>query len=116
MAKDYVGELEQMILLAVLRLEEEAYALSVMRELDRAVGRKVSRGALYKTLDRLREKGLVTWRTEDGTPERGGKPRRIFTVTTEGVEVLRESREALLTLWDGVVTTLGAMGDERERA
>ena len=110
MARDYVGELEQMILLAVLRLEEEAYALSVMRELDKAVGREVSRGALYKTLDRLREKGLVTWRIEDGTPERGGKPRRIFTVTTEGVEALRESREALLTLWDGVVAALGGDG------
>ena len=107
MAKNYLGELEQMILLAVLRLGKEAFAVAVMRELDGEVGRKVSRGSLYKALDRLREKGLVTWRTEDGTPERGGKPRRLFAVTPKGVTALRESRETLLTLWDGVVGALG---------
>ena len=107
MAKNYLGELEQMVLLAVLRLGKESFAVTVMRELDGEVGRKVSRGSLYKTLDRLREKGLVTWRTEAGPPERGGKPRRHFTVTAAGVAALRESREALLTLWDGVVGTLG---------
>jgi DNA-binding PadR family transcriptional regulator len=107
MAKNYVGELEQMVLLAVLRLGEGAFAVAVMRELDGEVGRKVSRGSLYKTLDRLREKGLVRWHTEAGPPVRGGKPRRLFAVTPAGVSALRESREALLTLWDGVVGTLG---------
>ncbi|MEJ2204415.1 MAG: helix-turn-helix transcriptional regulator [Gemmatimonadota bacterium] len=111
MGKSYLGELEQMVLLAVLRLGEEAFAVAVMGELDREAGRKVSRGSLYKTLDRLREKGLVRWRTEDGTPERGGKPRRLFTVTPAGIEALRESREVLLNLWDGVLGTLG--GEER---
>jgi DNA-binding PadR family transcriptional regulator len=107
MAKKYLGELEQMILLAVLRLGEEAFAVGIMGELDREVGRKVSRGSLYKTLDRLRQKGLVRWRIEDGTPERGGKPRRLFTVTPAGVAALEDSREALLNLWDGVLGTLG---------
>ena len=110
MAKDYLGELEQMILLAVLRLGEDASAVAVMRELDGQVGRKVSRGSLYKTLDRLREKGLVLWCTESGSPERGGKPKRLFTVTPAGVVALRESRETLLTLWDGMV---GALGGEQ---
>ena len=107
MAKPYLGDLEQMILLAVLRLGDQAFALSVMRELDREVGRKVSRGSLYKTLERLREKGLVAWSTEDGTPERGGRLRRMFSVTPAGVSALTESREALLTLWDGVAEVLG---------
>lgn len=106
MAKSYLGELEQMVLLAVLRLDREAFAVAVMRELDGEVGRKVSRGSLYKTLDRLRDKGLVRWQTESGTPERGGKPRRLFSVTPAGVEALRASREALLTLWGGVEARL----------
>jgi len=110
MAKPYLGDLEQMILLAVLRLGDRAFALAVMRELDREVGRKVSRGSLYKTLERLREKGMVAWRTEDGTPERGGRLRRVFSVTPDGVSALSESREALLTLWDGVVEVLGGEG------
>ena len=110
MPKNYLGELEQMVLLAVLRLGEDASAVAVMRELDRQVGRKVSRGSLYKTLDRLREKRLADWRTETGTPERGGKPKRLFSVTTAGLEALRESRESLLTLWDGVI---GALGGEQ---
>jgi len=110
MGKTHLGELEQVILLAVLRLGEEAFAVAVMKELDREAGRKVSRGALYKTLDRLRDKGLVRWQTEDGTPERGGRPRRLFTVTPAGVAALRESRKVLLNLWDGVLGTLG--GDE----
>ncbi len=107
MPKSYLGDLEQMILLAVMRLGDEAFALAVLRELDREVGRKVSRGSLYKTLERLREKGLVTWRTEDGTPERGGRPRRMFSVTPPGIMALTESREALLTLWHGLATALG---------
>jgi DNA-binding PadR family transcriptional regulator len=110
MPKNYLGELEQMVLLAVLRLGEQASAVAVMRELDRQVGRKVSRGSLYKTLDRLRVKGLALWRTESGTPERGGKPKRLFTVTPAGLDALRESRESLLTLWDGIA---GALGGEK---
>lgn len=112
MARDHVDGQDQMILLAALRLGDEAYALSIIRELDQAVGRKVSRGSLYKSLDRLREKGLVTWRTEEGTPDRGGKPRRVFSVTDRGIEALREARHALLTLWDGLVSTLQAGIDE----
>ena len=81
MGAAFPGELEQMILLAVLRLETEAYALAIIRELDREVGRSVSRGALYTTLDRMVSKGYVTWETEETTPERGGHPRRLFSVT-----------------------------------
>ena len=62
----------------------------------------MARGALYKTLQRLEEKGLLGWVMEEGTPERGGHPRRAFSVTTRGVDVLRESRLALTRLWDGL--------------
>ena len=107
MGAAFPGELEQMILLAVLRLETEAYALAIIRELDREVGRSVSRGALYTTLDRMVSKGYVTWETEETTPERGGHPRRLFSVTPAGVQLLRDSRAALFRLWDGLDPVLG---------
>lgn len=98
----FPGELEQMILLAILRLEDGAYALDIIKELDGEAGRRVSRGALYKTLDRMETKGYLTWRQDDATPERGGHPRRCFAVTPDGLELLRTSREALVSLWKGL--------------
>jgi DNA-binding PadR family transcriptional regulator len=103
----YPGEFEQMVLLAILQLGEEAFALSVIRELDRRAGRPVSRGALYKTLERLEEKGLVEWDVEEGIPERGGHPRRRFRVTSAGIATLKLSRETLLRLWEGLEGVLG---------
>ena len=107
MGRSFPGEFEQMVLLAILRLRGGAFALAIIRELDGEVGRRVSRGTLYKTLDRLGAKGHLTWSTEETMPERGGHPRRLFTVTPEGVEVLRASREALFRLWDGLDPILG---------
>jgi PadR family transcriptional regulator PadR len=106
-SRDYPGEFEHMVLLAILRLRGEAFALAIIRELEAEVGRHVSRGALYKTLDRLEGKGHLTWTQEATTPERGGHPRRLFAVTPEGVRVLRASREALFRLWDGLDPILG---------
>lgn len=102
MGRDFPSEFEQMVLLAVLRLRDGSYALGIIRELDREAGRTVSRGALYKTLERMEGKGWVTWSTEESTPDRGGHPRRMFDVTPSGVEVLRASRAALFNLWDGL--------------
>jgi len=107
LGREFPGEFEQMVLLAVLRLRGSSYALAIIRELDAEAGRRVSRGALYKTLERMEDKGYLTWSTEEATPERGGHPRRLFSVTPTGVEVLRASREALLRLWDGLDPILG---------
>jgi DNA-binding PadR family transcriptional regulator len=96
-----------MLLLAILRLQDEAFALTVLRELDEQTGRRVSRGALYKTLERLQEKGLVEWEVEETIPGRGGHPRRRFTVTAEGVVALQRSRDALYRLWHGLEEVLG---------
>jgi PadR family transcriptional regulator PadR len=106
----YPGEFEQMVLLAILQLEGDAYALSVIRELDKSAGRRVSRGALYKTLERLEDKGFVEWEVEDATPGRGGHPRRRFRVTPEGVSALKVSRDALHRLWHGLEGVLGKPG------
>jgi len=102
-----LGEFEQMVLLAVLQLEDGAFALSVLEELDRRAGRSVSRGTLYKTLERLETKGYLEWSLEDGPPERGGHPRRRFSVTGRGVLALREAREAFLLMWDGLEGLVG---------
>jgi DNA-binding PadR family transcriptional regulator len=107
MAPRFLGEFEQMVLLAILQLKDEAYAVSILKELDTRVGRSVSRGTLYKTLERLETKGLLQWSPEDGPPERGGHPRRLFSVTGRGVSALQESREAFLRLWDGLEGVVG---------
>jgi PadR family transcriptional regulator PadR len=103
----FLGEFEQMVLLATLQLGAEAYATAVRRELDRARGRDVSRGALYRTFDRLEAKGYLRWTPEDTVPDRGGHPRRRFQVTRAGIDALRASRSALVTLWRGLDGILG---------
>ena len=101
------GEFEQLVLLAVLQCGDSAFAPDLGPRLERATGRRVSRGALYATLERLERKGLVRWRLEHATPERAGSRRRRFEVTAAGVAALRASRAALLTLWKGLEATLG---------
>lgn len=98
----YLGELEQAILLAVLRLGDEAYGTAIRRELEACTGRSVSHGAAYITLDRMEDKGLLTSSLGTPTPGRGGRRKRFFSLTPAGVEALRASRRALLSLWSGV--------------
>ena len=108
MASSYIGEFEQMVLLAVLQRGDEAHAIDVREELERCADRSVSRGALYRTFDRLQAKGYVEWELEASSPvpERGGHPMRHFRVTEAGLGALRASRTALLKLWDGIDAVL----------
>ena len=101
-----VAEFEQLVLLGVLQLAEQAYALQLRKELQAVAGRSVSRGALYRTLDRLERKGFIEWELETEIPKRGGHPRRRFTVTDAGVRALRTSRQRLLRMWSGLESTL----------
>lgn len=103
-----LGEFEHVVLLAILQAGEEAYALSIIKQLDQRAGRTVDRGALYKTLDRMELKGLVKWKTEPATPGRGGHRRRLFLVTPAGVRALKASRVTLFRLWDGLDGVLGS--------
>jgi PadR family transcriptional regulator PadR len=98
----YLGEFEQLLLLAVLRLDADAYGLDIARELEARAGRSVSRGALYTSLDRLEDKGLLRWKTAVGSDARGGLPRRLYSVTPAGVAALRECRTTLQRMWRGV--------------
>lgn len=104
----YLGEFEQMLLLTAMRLGEDAYGVRLMQELEESVGRRVSRGSVYVTLDRLEEKGWIESSSSAARPERGGRPRRVVTVTPTGRAALQKSRAALLTLWDGLEDALDA--------
>src|SRR6476619_4294910 len=104
----YLGELEQIVLLAVLRLGDEAYAAPILEQIGRQTGRTIARGALYTALDRLETKGCLRSRLGEPLPERGGRARRYFTVTASAVRALRESRQALLRLWRGLDSVLGS--------
>ena len=110
MSPRFLGEFEQMVLLSILRLRENAYAVAILTELDERAGRSVSRGSLYKTLERMEAKGLLEWTKEPGSPERGGHPRRRFEVTARGVLALQESRAALTRLWEGLDSVLEGEG------
>ena len=105
-AFDAIGEFEHMILLAVLRLGDGAYAVAIRDELLKQTGRDVSRGSIYITLDRLESKGFLRSRFGDPTPERGGRAKRFYTPRPAAIEALRESRRALVALWHGLEATL----------
>ena len=107
----FLGEFEQLVLLALLQATEalggEVPVQSLREQLDQLAGRSVSRGALYRTLDRLEEKSWVSWSVdEEDIPERGGHPRRRFRVAPAGIDVLKASRQTLLGLWSGLEEAL----------
>jgi PadR family transcriptional regulator, regulatory protein PadR len=97
-----LGEFEQLVLLAILQLDRNAYAVEVRERIEDAAGRRVTRGALYATLDRLAAKDYVTWSVESATPTRGGIPRRCFAVTDAGVGALRRAQAAVRALSRGL--------------
>jgi DNA-binding PadR family transcriptional regulator len=100
--REHLGEFEQIVLLAVLRLGEDAYGVPIRVEIERRTGRALTVGALYRTLDRLEDKGYVTSSFGDPTPERGGRSRRYFRIRPLGIRTLRASRDALAAMWDGL--------------
>jgi DNA-binding PadR family transcriptional regulator len=100
--REYLGELEQVVLLAVAHLQGAGYGMTVRREIEERGGRRTSIGALYATLERLEEKGLVRSRTGAPTAERGGRAKRFFAVTASGMRALTRSRRLLDAMWDGI--------------
>lgn len=95
----YLGEFELMVLLALVRLREDAYGVTISRELEKYRRRSVALGSVYAALERLEKKNLVTSRVGDPTPERGGRAKRFFQVTKEGLRELQETRRVLTQLW-----------------
>jgi len=98
----YLGEMELMVLLAVVRLGDDAYGVPISKELLILAGREVALGSIYAALDRLEQKSFVTSLLGEPTPERGGRAKRYFRVTTTGVRALKMTRTALTNLWSGI--------------
>ena len=98
----HLGDLEQLVLLALLRLAPEAYGVAIAEELDRRAGRPVSLGTVYKTLARLERKGYVRGRVGSPTPERGGRAKRYYELTGSGRRTLAASLEAIQRLTAGL--------------
>ena len=95
----YLGNFELMVLLAVIRLGDTAYGVTISLALEESTRREVALGSVYAALDRLQDKGFVTSRLGDPTPERGGRAKRYFGVTARGVREARSTRQALIALW-----------------
>jgi DNA-binding PadR family transcriptional regulator len=105
-----LGEVEQLVLLAVLRLGEEAYAVPIRTVIKQEAGVDVSRGTVYVTLERLERKGYVTSWFSDPQAVRGGKARRIFRLKPPGVAVIRAAKRAMDRLSAGTILTVPAEG------
>ena len=100
--RTYLNSFELMVLLAIIRLDDTAYGVTISHELENSTGRDVVLGSVYNALDRLEDKGLVSSRLGDPTPERGGRAKRFFRVTPKGVREANTTREALTALWKPV--------------
>jgi PadR family transcriptional regulator, regulatory protein PadR len=97
----HLGEFEQLILLAVVRLEPESYGMKIKQELEDRAGRKTSVGALYTALDRLEQKGFVTSELGEATAERGGRAKRYFAVSPSGKDALKQSLREISSMARG---------------
>lgn len=98
-----LGEFELLVLLSILRQGDDPYANRVRRDLEENAHRKVTRGALYRTIDRLTSKGYLCWELEPSdVPARGGHPMRRLQVTDEGLAAARQARDVLVTFFDGL--------------
>jgi PadR family transcriptional regulator PadR len=100
--RDYLGEFEHIIVLALLRLEDRAYGVTVRLEIEFRTNREVSIGAVYATLDRLQTKGYVKFHVGDPTPERGGRSKRFFRVTAKGAAAVNRTQHALQNMTEGL--------------
>jgi len=100
--RSYLGEFELMILLAVIRLGDDAYGVPISKELLETTGRDAALGSVYAALDRLEQKDLVSSTLGDPTPERGGRAKRYFRVTSKGMREAKITKKALISLWRGI--------------
>lgn len=105
---DYLGEFEQIVLAALMRLGDNAYGMSVRREIEERTGRQAAIGAVYTTLERLENKGYISSSEGDPTPERGGRAKRFFRIQADGERALRESQETMRRMMTGLKTKWSA--------
>src|SRR4029453_18055940 len=102
MSGRFLTDFELMVMLAVLRVRDEAYGVPIAREIEETAGRSVTHAAVYLALDRLCQHGLVTSRLGDPTPERGGRAKKLFSITPTGLRAIRRTQSAFIALWKGI--------------
>ncbi|QNF31405.1 helix-turn-helix transcriptional regulator (plasmid) [Adhaeribacter swui] len=104
MKGEQLGEFEELVLLTIAYLYERAYSVAVVEELSQRLERPLSLGAVHRTMQRLEEKGMVSSHLGEATAERGGRRKRLFTVTAAGEQALRDLRRIRHELWTGIPT------------
>jgi PadR family transcriptional regulator, regulatory protein PadR len=102
MSRESVGHFELLVLLALLRLDDQAYGVAIAHAIEQSTGKRVILASVYNTLERLEEKGLVRSSIGEPTSERGGRAKRYFAVTTTGLRAVRAAKKALTQLWRGI--------------
>jgi DNA-binding PadR family transcriptional regulator len=102
-SRSHFGEWELLVILALMRLGDDAYGVPICRELEKQTSREVAVGSVYATLERLEEKGFVSSALGKPTAERGGRAKRYFRVTTNGVREVRKTQRSLMNLWSGLL-------------
>jgi PadR family transcriptional regulator PadR len=102
MKERFLTDFELMIVLAILRVREQAYGVPIAREIEETAGRPVTLAAVYLALDRLQAQKLVTSELGDPTPERGGRAKKFFRVTPAGLRAVRNTQRAFMALWRGI--------------
>jgi len=101
-AREFLGGFELLVLLALVRLGDEAYGVPISDAIEASSGREVAIGSVYITLARLEAKGLVSSRLGEPTAVRGGRAKTYFRITAKGLRQVRQARQTLISLWNGV--------------
>ena len=100
--REFLGGFELLVLLALIRLGDEAYGVPISEAIEDSSGKEVAMGSVYITLERLEQKGLVSSRLGEPTAERGGRAKTYFRITAKGLREVRQARRTLMNLWQGV--------------
>ncbi len=107
MSREAIGNFELMVILAVIRLGDEAYGVPISKLIEESTGREVLAASVYAALERLEEKGFVASEVGESTPERGGRAKRYFRVREKGLCQVRQTQSALIKLWHGLPALQG---------
>ena len=97
-----LSNFELMVMLAILRIGDDAYGVSIANEIEETTGSEVLLGSIYDALTRLEEKGLISSALGEATPERGGRAKRHFRTTSKGLRIVRDTQQSLIKLWKGL--------------
>ena len=100
--REFLGGFELLVLLALIRLDDEAYGVPIAQAIEESSGRDVALGSVYITLERLERKALVSSRLGEPTAERGGRAKTYFRITAKGLREVRQARQTYINLWQGV--------------